>query len=698
MTYPIENDKKDWDWIIWETEGNPDPKYQRGGKTRKLGLYSLNYDKLRKHGGLEWKDKFFDNSVPKENEIIGGGLIKIAVVESIDYSAHEALIKNFLPCFTIEAGKVKEPLERQSPPITLPVRRTTQVGTQANSANIQPPFIIMPYNYDDNGSSSKAIGTNLSDYDFVDAKRLLAELNRWASASRSSIAAFPNTVLADTIAGANIWTLRPSGCKEDAIQITGPSGGQTLRTFQEDGANIDSKYYSVKTGVQYVATVDQSNNNKDVLESNSIHAMHRSNLIAGTMKRLGQDKFEARYQIEILSILMYSTITGKFDGIQIREIGNGGADEVWFPALAIPSHGKEFAKSWGKNDEDDFWISFWEKNFAIPMGRAKAEMLAYFGMQHMTSNSQNFNIAFDRTAGANGGKAKCVILRDIGDTLYNNYFFNVLNDLNILYKNEWDHEVGDTENGVTLSSAIGGGYVKPEMTRIGASIVFFFPPFIKGDIDSHTKKAQLLAKWSIAHNNAFLEYMREKLGYVNDWSDAGILVSGDLPERLRKYGELNQKNSAYYPVLVKDILKLSPFARWELINQIKLECEEDDLIDLTTANNLVNAHEILICAEVECYIQSDRGKIALRNLHKGTPVIMTAPVEPVKTGKSCFKCKTPQDSNSKNWHFCNTCSMNYCNKCVIDMPLLKGLPERLRKLTEERRCLNDCSGITVLIK
>jgi hypothetical protein len=40
-------------------------------------------------------------------------------------------------------------------------------------------------------------------------------------------------------------------------------------------------------------------------------------------------------------------------------------------------------------------------------------------------------------------------------------------------------------------------------------------------------------------------------------------------------------------------------------------------LTLETAEGLVNAHEILICAEVECYIRSKKGKTALRCLHRG---------------------------------------------------------------------------------
>lgn len=895
-----ENNRVDYDWIIWETEGNADPKYQRGGKTRKLGLYKLNYDKLRKAGGDDWKLRF------KEASLKGGGWIKIAVLESEDYSNHKELINMFLPCFEIKDGKIEEPAEHQIFTVTAPVSRSPINSITPNTVNVKPPMIILPFNYDDNGEGSRAVGKNLTEAVFgkVDAARLKNELTRWATASRSTITAFPKAefpnqlfpkgigtwkskdLSSDEITPENKWDLRPSGKEAWTTQITGPLDGVSLRTFQKDTANAEVKYYSVKTGVQYVSTQNQISTSKDLLEENSIHAMNRSNLIKATMKRLA-GKFEAAYQVEILSILLlkdpdamksvaeepqqlenkalkddlyqyreklsdslresleklredfsdknktelkekiekvlaskvltnfvtdkeffdtaaelkiideatgdfevkvkdlisriklvneekakilsdrFHVFDGKyadnkpvvrekisevlnskifdiinsateikiieqaktaddyeekvenliqkigtpnliqfrsfeepikhiraklgFDGIQVREISDAGINDIWFPALAIPCHGKAFAKNWGKTDD---WRTFWKDNFAVPLGRAKAEMLVYFGMQHMTSNSQNFITSFDRKT--EGGKLKKLILRDIGDTLYNNHFFEVLKDLHTLYKKEWEHESKDTDFGVTLSSAL-GSYTMPRMTRIGATIVFFFGPFIQGDIAESKDCYKILVDWCVAHNRAFFDYMKEKIGYSEDWGGGGKDdVSPTFLNALSKRCNLNKANDLMYQkFVVPDVLELSSKARLKLIKEFETKMqnipEVDDKNKKTTETlgiELVNAHEVLICAEIQRYIQSEKGKTALKNLHKQTPT---------ETGHICFNCKTAQKTDSKNWHRCTKCDLKYCAVCAEKMPLPTGISERLRKATEERKCL-DCNNITELIK
>lgn len=891
-----ENNESKWDWLIWETEGNSDPRFQRGGKTRKLGLYRLNYDLLRKaENGKdgEWK---LANKYP----LLGGGWVTVAVLDKLDYSKHEELIKTFLPCFEIVDGKVKEPSERSKKTLVVTAAKSDSQDTKLNTYDVEPPFIIMPFNYDDNGGKSRAVGKLLENDLFpkVEAKRLELELTRWATASRSTITAFPKPIPKFwTPADTNAWNLRQGPEKgleippyyppEWKVQIHGQPDGKTLREFQTDDANKDIKYYSVKTGVEFVSTMSQYENKKDLLEENSIHAMNRSNLIAATIKRLGESRFEARYQIEVLCILLkkdpdtsnrvesssdgldnkekekpnfkrrieialalgknideskkdsevnlsesvlekrkakwnlieeerkrrqkannelteteelrkaetelndwvkkewlkVKTETDKenqtrlnelisiirsenliksstfdekvsalesdfesfgrnidsiisdlrsqnsqsvkqrdediekdknkvgFDGIQIREVSDAAVNDIWFPALSISSHGKAFVEHWAKGQD---WKEFWKANYAVPMGRAKGEMLLHFGMQHMTSNSQNFLIAFDRTPGGASGKLKYIILRDIGDTLYNDDVFETLSKVDNLYEKEFEHESKD-EFGVTLSSSL-GTYAMPLMLRIGVSIVYFFGPFVQGDIAASDDCMHILVDWCIAHNRAFIDYMKEKIGYTEDWNMGEDKVSGELVESLSKYSELDKSNAEEYKnKIVPGVLSLNSTSRWRLIKEFEEKCRNvrshriekgaigffsDKDKDLDEAKRLVNAHEVLICAEVQSYIQSEVGKTKLKALHKSSATVAaaTSPVEPATTGKFCFKCKTPQTTNSRGWHECNECGLHYCANCIKNMPLPGFISERLRATTVERKCLDQCNGFTQLIR
>lgn len=746
-----ENNRSAWDWITWETEGNSDPKYQRGGKLRKLGLYKLDYDKLRKAGKDEkrWKPVHTDHTT-------GGGWVKVATLECMDYSSHGVLIKTFLPCFRISGGKVLEPPEWAVPTIVAPLSVTVSGSSAANAVDIAPPVIILPFNYDDNGGGSRALGKDLGlgvfCKDDADAKRLEKELERWATASRSTITAFRDETISLTPKTENTWPLRPASASAWKPQVLGTPTERTLREYQGEGANASVKYYSVKTGVQYVATVDQSHNSKDLLEENSIHAMNRSNLIKATMQRVGEGKFEGRYQIEILCILIQKNpkgdehfaahpdelenpadkgaeVTDKrsqiaglvslgeeaksdeivklqreiaeilkpgdarikdlksgigWDGIQVREISNAGASDIWFPALAIPSHGKAFVESWAAGQD---WKKFWELNFAAPLGRAKAEMLLYFGMQHMTSNSQNFLIAFDRSPGGPSGKLKHIILRDIGDTLYNDHVFAVLKEIDGLYAKEWDHESADPF-GVTLASSL-GSYTMPRMLRIGASIVFFFEPFVKCDIEKLDDCADVLSKWSIAHNRAFVNYMKEKIGYKQDWSPGPDTVDPSIREAVSKYCELIKQNDIKYKFLVPKILALNSSQRWLLIAEF--ERLLDGITKLDEAKRLVNAHEVLICADIQKYIQSDTGKSAIRAFHAGSvaaPRASSPPRAPA-AALTCSKCGSVSSGGKTGWQKCGDCGKHYCPKCVAAMEKPIGFKN---PIYVNRKC--TCGGIT----
>src|SRR5690606_6371670 len=153
----------------------------------------------------------------------------------------------------------------------------------------------------DNSPSSKAIGKNLGAELMTKNKahRLLLELPRWSSASRSTIASFSKGKCDLTLHKENKWELRPHTPDDPTLpQVKGNAAALTFSKFQNQSGNSDKHYYSVKTGVNFVATQDQGVNGKDLLESNSIHAMSRSNLIAGITKK--GVSLEAGYQIEML--------------------------------------------------------------------------------------------------------------------------------------------------------------------------------------------------------------------------------------------------------------------------------------------------------------------------------------------------------------------------------------------------------------
>jgi hypothetical protein len=608
------NNDQLWDWITWETLGNPDDRFRKGDVAMKFGLWRADYFLLcRKGGNVRQPDH--------PDKALGRGWVKIDVLPEFDYRKHEALIKTFLPFMTInqQTGELTDPLAKEP-----------------NDGAPNKYWVVMPYNYDDNSDPgpnsitySKAVGTRLYNFDtIVTAHRLKAMLQRWSTASRSGICRVLGSInvdeLYDYLKDEPLWPFRKERTSKANI-FGGSKNGTTYTDADREttytktlSSNDGARFYSVKTGVQYVGSDDQSRNNKDNLEANSLHAMKRSNLIEYVRKGYAANSLKARYQIEILCVQLKrpNDNTAVWDGFQVRDI-DPKPDEVWFPALAIPGSGKAFAKCWGKQNDDDYWVAFWRDNFAKPLGRAKGEMLAFFGLQHQTANAQNMLIAFNKKNRATTYPA-CLILRDLGDTLLNDHVYAVLKEKEIdpgeRFKAAWDFEASDPK-GITLThGTIGGGYADPLMTRVGSAITFFSPPFRKHDL--HDSAAKTLATWGIATNEAFLAYFKDEVGYTTEWQQ-GEVESGPtkLIETLKKYAaDMTPKND--YSALRDTILKTNSKTRQYLVFHVVEESKRLQKTEPEIAKKFVGAHDMLISAEVECYLKSEVGKKNLRAFHK----------------------------------------------------------------------------------
>lgn len=600
------NNRQNWDWITWETLGNPEPKFQKGDVAMKFGLWRANYVLLCMQG---------EQALPANDEkgVLGRGWVRIDVLAGFDYRPHQDLIKTFLPFVTIDekTGDLKDPadIELQN-----------------------PLWMVMPYNYDDNSDKSDALFTKPSSPSQLEktvaAARLEDTLERWSTASRSSVVRVDNNrprtdIVYKHKSGERYWPFRStlSDTDKDAIEKN-IFGNMSDRGARYNTALAGEKnqpgytFYTVKAGVQYIGREDQKPFGKTKID-HGVRTMKRSELIDLVRKSLQKDALEARYQIEILGVRLDTTLTpgihaATWDGFQVRDIG-AAKDEVWFPALAIPGSGKQFAQYWAKTTD---WVTFWKNNFAEPLGRAKAEMLAFFGLQHQTANAQNMLIAFDRNKP--GGGCKCVILRDFGDTLVNDCAYDVLNGLGEPLKGAWDFE-NQAADGITLTKGkIGGLYGDPLMTRLGATTLFFFPPFQEGDLKQSA--ARTLATWGIAHNESFLAYFRDKVGYSTDWQaseGAAQKPPDDLSARLKKCAADMQPRDSY-KILKEDVLKLHSQHRQRFLFQIVDECTKIGRDEPNIAKNLVGAHDMLIGAEVQCYLISDAGKKRLRQLHENS--------------------------------------------------------------------------------
>jgi hypothetical protein len=611
------NNQKLWAWLTWETLGNPNPDFQKGDVAMEFGLWRADYVKLCRAGEQDldkWRKKFspHDGKGP-----LGRGWVRIHVLKGFDYRAHAGLIRTFLPFMSIDCrGRLVDPTDAEVPE-----------GQY---------FVVMPYNASDNSRESTALGTTLSQYERrAGAARLDATLRRWSTASRSSVALISENgvdwgKLYKYRSGENYWKFRPRATDPASIFGEDVEKGETIFSKAQSQPSLTTcKFYSVKAGVQYIGSDSQSAFEKTSIK-NTGRTMKRSELIHAVRGTLKEDSLKAGYQVEILGVQLDTTLADdaarlKLDGFEVRDI-SPSPEEVWFPALAIPGSGKAFAQAWAGDGVN--WVDFWKRNFAEPLGRAKAEMLAFFGLQHMTSGAQNMLIAFDRRKP--GSASTRVILRDFGDTLLNDHAFAVLARPDTPFCEAWAFEE-DADDGITLGKGrIGGFYGDPKMTRTGTTIVFFFPRFQKVDLESDA--AGILATWGIALNEAFLQYFRDKLGYTADWQvpdgsnektphyfpsvfrkDYAHRMKGLVPD-LQKPDE--PKAPDQYELLVSDVLKLPSVLRQRLIFDLAEKCASLDPTEPHIAANLVASHDMLIGAEVQCYLQSEIGRKHLAKLHE----------------------------------------------------------------------------------
>jgi len=71
-----------------------------------------------------------------------------------------------------------------------------------------------------------------------------------------------------------------------------------------------------------------------------------------------------------------------------------------------------------------------------------------------------------------------------------------------------------------------------------------------------------------------------------------------------------------YVKLKTDIFLLSAEQRQRCIHTIEEKCTSLNTTEPNIARNYVASHDMLIGAEIECYLQSNAGKKSLRELHE----------------------------------------------------------------------------------
>jgi hypothetical protein len=118
--------------------------------------------------------------------------------------------------------------------------------------------------------------------------------------------------------------------------------------------------------------------------------------------RLGRDP-----ELLLLTESIGVSVPGSQTGLLVRDLAPLRDGSFYLPAFSIPFVGRALAASAGES-----FAGFWASGYAEPVGRAKAKLLARYGLQYQTPNPQNILVQLDARLRPTG----TIVFRDLADT------------------------------------------------------------------------------------------------------------------------------------------------------------------------------------------------------------------------------------------------------------------------------------------
>jgi hypothetical protein len=140
---------------------------------------------------------------------------------------------------------------------------------------------------------------------------------------------------------------------------------------------------------------------KTKLREEARDALRNSALIARVDAVLGADP-----ALRVLRELLVVMVRGGESGFLVRDLRPLADGHHYLPGFALPFSGRAIAELHGEPFD-----AFWSKHYGAAVGRAKAKLLARYGLQYETPNPQNLLLQLDAQLGPTGQ----VVFRDIGD-------------------------------------------------------------------------------------------------------------------------------------------------------------------------------------------------------------------------------------------------------------------------------------------
>ena len=395
------------DWLTYETIFDQ-RMYRKNNQRLELGLYRIPLANVK---------VFVRDGIAAD------------VLQSLGAAFFPDLKTDLLERMSTETWKWKVPPKSKAP-FLVPQSPLRVTANREENLLFAKQYAVLPFNYEDNGDSTHAIGHQATTARGAALQKLNKTWHFWKTASRSlAVALVPvkksggpwQKVLAPSFT----WTFAELPPRPANAQLGASERATDLRTAFGQGTALDFTDASqpicgVKTGVQYVGWVNQQAQHKDKLEENSVIACLRSDFIveqdklAGRKSPTGPDLV---LQTELMSITERDP-TGVFefgDGVQMRDFTVLDRSKIYFPPISIPfvDRGLKTLKRRFECASDATWRDFWKTAYAERLGKAKAILLLRYGMQMGSPNAQNMLLEF--TPGDPPTPTGRVVIRDVGD-------------------------------------------------------------------------------------------------------------------------------------------------------------------------------------------------------------------------------------------------------------------------------------------
>lgn len=278
------------------------------------------------------------------------------------------------------------------------------------------------------------------------------------------------------------WYKHPTNTSAAVPYFSSPNSNHTINTNTTASRSLSFSWkkslYSIKLATNHPHEGKYAVDKKATIQEDISVARSRSPYINQTEKLIGLDT-----SLSIVKEIAVVMDKNSKEGYVIRDLSFLLDQEHYFlPAFSIPYVANEINLS--SNAQDRFL--FWKKNYAQPLGKAKAKLLLRYGLQMETPNPQNILLELDQNKKPTGK----IMFRDISDMA-------LVRAVAFAYGTRKQLAI-DLKNGIKNSDSI----------IPNAELSFLF--FDRTELDPMWNK-QTISQFIEAHNRSYFEELENEL-------------------------------------------------------------------------------------------------------------------------------------------------------------------------------------------